>query len=453
MTTAIPAAPHELEEMLGDPAQIKDLLADPAKFKNMITGYVAAVKDKDKSLDAQIQEQVQAGMRKFLLDNAVEGEIPRPNFMPPITANKGQKYNRNAPGAALDDVFRNDLGGSAGDFFRAVYRDAAGGGSDKVRDQVGKLRNATELSSGTPADGGFLIPEVLRAELLRLALETAVVRPRARVIPMDSLRVPFPMIDSTTNDGSNFGGIVCYWTEEGGTLTGSAPQFGRIVLDAKKFTAYTALPSELVQDSTISVEPLVSEVFPEAMGFQEDTAYISGTGVGEPLGVLNAAAMITQAKEATQSASTIVWENVVKMYSRMLPQSINNAVWLCSPDCLPELYTMGLAVGTGGGPIFMGFGQGTQAPGMSLLGRPLVVTEKVPALGSAGQLAFIDFSKYLIGDRMAMSAARSTDFLFSTDMVAYRIIQRLDGRPWVQNAITPANGSSNTLSPYVQLAA
>jgi HK97 family phage major capsid protein len=148
-----------------------------------------------------------------------------------------------------------------------------------------------------------------------------------------------------------------------------------------------------------------------------------------------------------------VWENVVKMYSRMLPQSIGSAVWLCSPDTLPQLYTMGLAVGTGGGPIFMGFGDGPNAPSMSLLGRPLIVTEKVPALGSQGQLAFLDFSKYLIGDRMAMSAARSTDYLFGQDMIAYRIIQRLDGRPWVQSAITPANGSSNTLSPYVQLAA
>jgi HK97 family phage major capsid protein len=372
--------------------------------------------------------------------------------MPPMTGNKGQRYNTNAPGAALDAVYKAELEGP-GDFFRAVYRDEAGGGSAKVRDQVAKLRNATSLSSGTPADGGFLIPEILRSELLRISLETAVVRPRARVIPMDSLRVPFPMIDSTTNDGSNFGGVICYWTEEGGTLTGSAPQFGRIVLDAKKFTAYTALPSELVQDSTISVDPLVSEVFPEAMGFQEDSAYISGTGVGEPLGVLGASAMITQAKESGQTASTIVWENVVGMYSRMLPQSINNAVWLCSPDTLPEIFTMGLAVGTGGGPIFMPFGGGTSAPTMSLLGRPLIVTEKIPALGTAGQLAFIDFSKYLIGDRMAMSAARSTDFLFSSDMVAYRIIQRLDGRPWLQSAITPANGSSNTLSPYVQLAA
>jgi HK97 family phage major capsid protein len=453
MTTAVPAAPHELEEMLGDPDQIKDLLADPKKFKDAISGYVAAVKAKDTSLDVQLKELMQAEMAKFLKDNALPGETPvlRPNLAPAV-GNKGQRHNPNAPGAALDAVYNAEFG-SAGEFFRAVYRDEAGGGSAKVRDQVQKLRNASQMGSAVPGDGGFLVPEVLRAQLLRLSLETAVVRSRAMVIPMDSLRVPFPAIDSTTNSGSNFGGVTCYWTSEGSTLTASIPQFGRIVLDAKKFTAYTAIPNELVQDSVISVDPLVNEIFPTAMGFQEDYAYINGAGAEQPAGVLNANAMITQAKETSQVASTIVWENVVKMYSRMLPQSIGSAVWLCSPDTLPQLYTMGLAVGTGGGPIFMGFGDGPNAPSMSLLGRPLIVTEKVPALGSQGQLAFLDFSKYLIGDRMAMSAARSTDYLFGQDMIAYRIIQRLDGRPWVQSAITPANGSSNTLSPYVQLAA
>ena len=45
----------------------------------------------------------------------------------------------------------------------------------------------------------------------------------------------------------------------------------------------------------------------------------------------------------------------------------------------------------------------------------------------------------------------SPHFKFSSDQTAYRIIERVDGRPWLQSAITPQN-SSNTLSPFVQLA-
>jgi hypothetical protein len=49
-----------------------------------------------------------------------------------------------------------------------------------------------------------------------------------------------------------------------------------------------------------------------------------------------------------------------------------------------------------------------------------------------------------------MSAMSSPHFKFSQDLTAYRIIQRVDGRPWLQSAITPQNNSA-TLSPFVQL--
>jgi hypothetical protein len=42
------------------------------------------------------------------------------------------------------------------------------------------------------------------------------------------------------------------------------------------------------------------------------------------------------------------------------------------------------------------------------------------------------------------------DYRFGNDQTAFRLIQRVDGRPWIQSAITPANGGS-TLSPFVEL--
>jgi HK97 family phage major capsid protein len=76
----------------------------------------------------------------------------------------------------------------------------------------------------------------------------------------------------------------------------------------------------------------------------------------------------------------------------------------------------------------------------------------VAALGDAGDVNFVDFSQYLIGDRMAMDAQVSTDYRFGNDMTAYRFIERVDGRPWMQSAVTPKNGGP-TLSAYVSLAA
>ena len=51
-----------------------------------------------------------------------------------------------------------------------------------------------------------------------------------------------------------------------------------------------------------------------------------------------------------------------------------------------------------------------------------------------------------------MTAESSPHFKFSTDITAYRFIERIDGRPWLTSAITPRKGS-NTLSPFVKIAA
>lgn len=445
---AIPDTPAGIEELLGDAKRMQRVFQDKNKFGELISKYARQVLDKDQEIATQVREETQRVITNWLREEQPEA-VQRLNLNPaaPVASIAQQKaglYNSRAMGARIDSEFA-----SAGEFFQTIWhnspRDAG------MQAKLSRLRNA--FSSTVPSEGGFLIPEVLRAELLSVALESSVVRSRARVIPMDSLRVPFPAIDTTTNATSVFGGIVAYWTEESAALTESQASFGRVVLDAKKLTAYTTVPNELLSDSIVSFEPLIGQLFPEALAFYEDIAFMKGTGVGEPLGALAAdnPAVITVAKESGQVANTIVWENIVKMYSRMLPQSLNRAVWVASIDTFPELATMALSVGTGGSAVWLTNGA-DEAP-MTILGRPVIFTEKAPGtLGAQGDISFVDFGYYLIGDRQVMSATSSPHFRFNQDQTAFRIIERVDGRPWIQSAITPQNGSSNTLSPFVQLA-
>ncbi len=192
------------------------------------------------------------------------------------------------------------------------------------------------------------------------------------------------------------------------------------------------------------------------MGFAwaEDVAFMTETGVGTPQGFINGPASVSVSKESGQATGTILWENIVNMYSRMLPTSLANAVWIASIDTFPQLATMALSVGTGGGPVWIGgmYQPGSDTPPMTILGRPVIFTEKTPALSTTGDINFVDLSYYLIGDRQQVRVDSSEHFLFQNNQVAYRIISRVDGRPWLQSALTPHNNSSATLSPFVQLA-
>jgi HK97 family phage major capsid protein len=422
---------------------------DGASFAEFLTNYTKAFNAKDPDVAKQVEEQTQQTLAAFLKEHYAD--LRRPDMRAAADAVRnsrqtGAEYMPTAPGTPLNGKFA-----TLTDFANAID------GKFDVRNPEGPqqrevLRNA--MSSSDPGSGGFLVPEEFRSELLQVALETAIVRPRARVIPMNTLRAAIPMVDTTTNSGSIFGGVIAYWTEEGAALVQSQPRFARVVLEAKKLTAYTEVPNELRMDSSPSVEAILRSMFPEAIAWFEDIAFLTGTGVGEPLGIFNALnnAILAVTKEAGQLTGTIVWENIVNMYARMLPSSLGSAVWIVSPDTLPQLMTTALTVGTGGAPIGMANFNGQSGPTLSLLGRPVIVSEKVPSLTNQGDISFVDFRQYLIGDRMAMSAETSTEFKFGNDVTAYRFIERVDGRPWMQSAITPKNGG-NTLSAYVQLGA
>ncbi len=467
MTITIPDSPAGLAEVLNDAGKLKELWQSKDALGDFIEGYAKAVDKADRGeMKAEAREQMQLVLAEYLKNNGgtekpkvdlSDGPAHRQRPMiSGLSAKSGKNtYNRRAPGVAADGIF-ND----ASEFFRATWQHAHR--TKDWKDLQPKLAKLQEIQnsygSEEPGSGGFLIPEELRSEILQVALETAVMRPMATVIPMSSARVPIPMIDDTSHQSSIRGGVVGYWTEEAAGLTESQAGFGRVVLDAKKLTVYAEVPNELLMDAP-AFEGFFSNTFPEAISWFEDVAFLTGTGVGEPQGYVNAPVAVQQAIETAQvgeAASTITWENIVKMFSRMLPSSLGRAMWVCSPDTFPQLATMALSVGTGGGPVWIGNmagGQGgASSPPLTLLGCPIKISEKVGPLGTPGDVAFIDPKYYLIGDRMEMQVSASEHYKFANDKTAYRVVSRVDGAPWMKSPLTPKNGGP-TLSPVVLLAA
>lgn len=445
----VPTSAAELEDLLSDKAKIDAMIAS-GQFTEVIQNYARIINDKDTSIKQQITEEVQRVTAEWLKEYGHD-KLTRPNLTAVVdgikaTNGRSSLYGRTAPGVELDNIFD-----SMAEFMGATHhkaRDTAKmPGLMAKRGKLEQIQNA--FGSTVPSDGGFLIPEIMRSELLRVSLETAIVRPRARTIPMDSSLVPFPMIDSTSNATNVYGGLTAYWTDEGAALTQSSAKFGRILLQAKKLTAYSEVPNELFADSLISLEAFINQAFPEALAWFEDIAFMRGTGVGEPQGFFNSPAIVSVAKEVGQAATTIVWENLIKMFSRMLPTSIGRAVWVAHIDTFPQLATMALSVGTGGAPIWLT--NGADSAPMNILGRPIIFTEKASTVGTLGDISFVDFGYYLIGDRQVMHSEASPHYKFANDQTAIRFIERVDGRPWLQSAITPNQGS-NTLSPFVQVA-
>src|ERR1044072_1952536 len=133
--------------------------------------------------------------------------------------------------------------GQAGVPTGEVHSYLVGHASVLTQDRTPALGDGAKPPASTgPADGGFLIPEELRSDLLQLAMEDTIVRWRAQVIPMSSLALPIPTVDETSRVSSLFGGIIAYWTEEGAAATESQARFGAVRLEAKKLVIYCEAP-------------------------------------------------------------------------------------------------------------------------------------------------------------------------------------------------------------------
>ncbi len=453
----IPETVAELEELMGDPAKVGEYI-NSGQFPQVIKDYAKLTDDRG-SIAEQVKEQVMAAfagqeqigvsikdevkesMETFFTEHGVPN---RPRMGEPGDALDGASvnaaYNPLAPGTKMNDLgFTN-----VGDFARTIWHKNPNPG-DRMN-KVLEVMNA--YSSVDPATGGFLIPEVQRAEIMQLTLEESIVRPLATVITMSSLTQLMPFIDSTTNSGSVLGGMIFFWTEESAALQQKEAKFGRVKLEANKLTGLAAIPNELWADAP-ALASFLMQAIPKGLAFYEDTAFFTGTGAGEPLGVLNSPALIAITKEGGQAADTIVLDNVLNMFSRMLPSSHQRAVWIANQNTFKELMTLSIPVGTGGAPVALV--DIRNAPLMTMLGRPLIISEKVPTLGDQGDLCFLDLSFYLIGDRQAVTLETSEHRYFELDQTALRVVERVDGRPWLQTAFTPLNGS--TVSPFVAIAA
>jgi HK97 family phage major capsid protein len=305
---------------------------------------------------------------------------------------------------------------------------------------------ASGQNEGTPAEGGWYVPEEFAAQMLNASLETEIVRPRATVEPMTSSTKKIAGFDdSDHSNGQIYGGFSVDWMAEEGTGVPKTAKARLITLTAKKLLLMTQASNELIADG-MTFEQLLFDAFKGAIGWGLDYAFLQGNGAGQPLGVLNDPALIVAPPDGNQMATTITTANILRMYARMHPACINNSIWVVNPTCIPQL--MALSLGTSAAVVLIL--QSGPDGSFTMFGRPVLVSEKMSALGSQGDILFADLSQYTIGMRRELTIDKSAHVGFQQDTTFYRGIMRVDGQGRWNKPLKPKNG--DTLSWCVTLA-
>jgi HK97 family phage major capsid protein len=340
----------------------------------------------------------------------------------------------------------------------------------KIFGDDGQVLKTALAESQSGQTGGYVVPPAFLEQLQYLQIENTFLRPRAFKQPMSTLTLTIPSLDMTTAQSAGttpvLGGVKATWTAEAATRAESEPKFRQTELKAHELSFYAVASNTFLADQAVGLDSLLTQIFAWAIGWYTEYAYLQGTGVGQPLGILNCPATLQVTRE---TASQLHMADVMAMYSKlyyMLRGNTDTVFWAAHPSCIPNIlrfndetasstgvstgrfawidHQQGMreAVPESGGMGAQGFG--------TLLGHPLFITEKLPALGTTGCFCLIDGGKYVLGDRMDTAVDISPHVNFLTNQTVWRVVWRGDGQPWLNSSVTLADGTY-TVSPFVTL--
>ena len=313
---------------------------------------------------------------------------------------------------------------------------------------------ATGLNETVGSEGAFLIQQDFSNELLEEVFATGVLAAKCRRQPISgtSNSIKINGVDETSRAVTRYGGVKGYWADEADEKTASKPKFRKIELTLKKLIGLCYLTDELMEDVP-AIGAFVKDAFIGEFGFLLDDAIYNGIGGGQPLGILNAGSLVSVPKEGGQVARTVMTENIVNMYARRFASMTNNYVWLYNQNIEPQLFTMSLAVGLGGGPVvYMPPGGLSDAPYGRLMGLPAIAIEHAATLGTIGDIVLANLPNgYILAEKGGIKSDISIHVRFVWDEQVFRFILRIDGQPVRATALTPAKGAEQQ-SHFIALA-
>jgi HK97 family phage major capsid protein len=288
----------------------------------------------------------------------------------------------------------------------------------RSRGNYGEVHNA--LSIGEDSEGGYTVPDEFDRKLVQALEENNIFRSMATVIRTSSGTRKIPIAQ---DDGE------ASWIDEGEEIPESDTTFSQTMLSAYKLGTMIKISNELLNDSAFDLATYIAQRFGVRMGNAEEKAFITGDGVGKPLGILDDAC--AQVGVTAAAVNKVVFDEIFQLYYALKAPYRRKAEFLCNEALVLQLMT----IKDNNGNYIWKPGLEVGKPD-TILNRPIRTSTFMPGL-SAGKkaLAFGDFSYYWIADRQNRTFRRLNELYARTDQVGFLTTQRVDGKLILPEAV------------------
>ena len=205
-------------------------------------------------------------------------------------------------------------------------------------------------------------------------------------------------------------------------LTGTDPAFDQVKLNAYKYGDWRAVSTELIQDSIVDIEGIVTRLIGENIAVLLGTKLAIGAGTTEPTGVVVGA---TIGKTGATAVSGVpAWDDLIDLQESVLAPYQARASWVMSNGAVGAIRKI-----KDSSNRYLWEPNGQAGQPSTLLGAPVFRDPfmAAPAI-NALSVAYGDFSRYWVRTVGAVRIERSDHALFGADQVAFRGVLRADGK-------------------------
>ncbi|MEV5163844.1 phage major capsid protein [Streptomyces werraensis] len=281
------------------------------------------------------------------------------------------------------------LATSSPEYLRAWAKVASGRGHMIAPEEQKALERAMSL---TDTAGGYLVPFQLDPTVIITANGSRnQIREAARTV----------VATGDVWNGVSSGAVAWSWDAEATEVSDDAPSFAQPSIPVYKAQGFVPISIEALEDEA-NVTQEVARLLSFGRDVLEAAAFVSGTGVGQPTGIVTALAGTASVVTPT-TAETFAAADIYKLDGALPARYRTGASWLANRS----IYNLIRQFDTNGGAQ-MWERIGADVP-PQLLGRPALEAEDMDAsfdpaaAGDNHLVVYGDFSNYVIADRVGMT--------------------------------------------------
>ena len=225
--------------------------------------------------------------------------------------------------------------------------------------------------------------------------------------------------------------------KEGASISSIDSEFVKVELGAYKYGEIVKFTREVVEDVNFNIVAHAGQRLGMAFAKAFEKAIITGTGNGQPQGLLSATPDNSDMQKASQQVTAkkgaISANDVVASYYNLPHECRQNAVFVCHPDTVKALAMLQDANGR------QLLTDGLEPGVRTLMGCRVVECAYMPKLGTASAKIgmFVDVKRALtVGVRSDVQVRQLHELYAVTDMVALVATARMDAKVVQAGAIS-----------------